>query len=126
MKKLVMTCLAAVLLFGAGPLNAQDTEYKATPVTISRDKVRENGKLYYSHVVLERQTLFSIAKAYGVSIQDIYDANPALKLETEGLKTYQILHIPYVENAPGAETQAPVQAAPADKTVSSPAVQPGD
>ena len=64
MKKLFMVCLAAVLLLGAGRLHAQDTEYKATPVTISRDKVRENGKLYYSHVVLERQTLFSIAKAY--------------------------------------------------------------
>ena len=39
MKKLVMICLAAVLLLGAGPLRAQDTEYKATPVTISKDKV---------------------------------------------------------------------------------------
>ena len=126
MKKLVMICLAAVLLLGAGPMLAQDTEYKATPVTISKDKVRENGKLYYSHVVLERQTLFSIAKAYGVSIQDIYDANPTLKLETEGLKTYQILHIPYVENAPGAEETAPAQAAPSTTVSTAPATQPGD
>ncbi len=125
MKKLVMICLAAALLLGAVPLHAQDTEYKATPVTISKDKVRENGKLYYSHVVLERQTLFSIAKAYGVTIQDIYDANPTLKLETEGLKTYQILHIPYVENAPGAEAPAPAQKAQAT-VVSAPAAQPGE
>ena len=126
MKKLVMICLAAVLLLGAGPLRAQDTEYKATPVTISKDKVRENGKLYYSHVVLERQTLFSIAKAYGVSIQDIYDANPTLKLETEGLKTYQILHIPYVENASGAEDTAPAQTTPSKTVTTAPAAQPGD
>ncbi|MBR5072174.1 MAG: LysM peptidoglycan-binding domain-containing protein, partial [Bacteroidales bacterium] len=126
MKKLVMICLAAVLLLEAGPMLAQDTEYKATPVTISKDKVRENGKLYYSHVVLERQTLFSIAKAYGVSIQDIYDANPTLKLETEGLKTYQILHIPYVENAPGAEETTPAQAAPSATVSTAPAAQPGD
>lgn len=126
MKKLVMICLAAVLLLGAGPLGAQNTEYKATPVTISKDKVRENGKLYYSHVVLERQTLFSIAKAYGVSLQDIYDANPTLKLETEGLKTYQILHIPYVENAPGAEETTPAQAAPSNTVTTAPAAQPGD
>ena len=125
MKKLVMICLAAALLLGAVPLHAQDTEYKATPVTISKDKVRENGKLYYSHVVLERQTLFSIAKAYGVTIQDIYDANPTLKLETEGLKTYQILHIPYVENAPGAEAPAPAQKAQTT-VVSAPAAQPGE
>lgn len=126
MKKLVIICLAAVLLLGAGPLSAQNTEYKATPVTISKDKVRENGKLYYSHVVLERQTLFSIAKAYGVSLQDIYDANPTLKLETEGLKTYQILHIPYVENAPGAEETTPAQATPSNTVTTAPAAQPGD
>ena len=125
MKKLVMICLAAALLLGAVPLHAQDTEYKATPVTISKDKVRENGKLYYSHVVLERQTLFSIAKAYGVTIQDIYHANPTLKLETVGLKTYQILHIPYVENAPGAEAPAPAQKAQTT-VVSAPAAQPGE
>ena len=107
MKKSVIACLTALLLIGTGlPARAQDTEYKATPVTISKDKVRNNGKLYYSHVVLERQTLFSIAKAYGVTIQDIYDSNPALKLETEGLKTYQILLIPVVDNLPGTqETQ---------------------
>ena len=126
MKKLVMICLASVLLLGAGPMSAQNTEYKATPVTISKDKVRENGKLYYSHVVLERQTLFSIAKAYGVSLQDIYDANPTLKLETEGLKTYQILHIPYVEKAPGAEETAPAQTAPSNTVTTAPAAQPGD
>lgn len=104
MRKSVMICLAAAMLLGAGlPASAQNTEYKATPVTISKDKVRRDGKLYYSHVVLERQTLFSIAKAYGVEIQDIYDSNPTLKLETEGLKTYQILMIPVVDNLPVQE-----------------------
>jgi LysM repeat protein/ABC-type branched-subunit amino acid transport system substrate-binding protein len=131
MKKSVMTLLTAVLLIGAGlPAPAQDTEYKATPVTISRDKVRKDGKLYYSHVVLERQTLFSIAKVYGVSLQDIYDANPTLKLETEGLKTYQILMIPVVENAPGNKEEGTVQAvaaekpAPADNVSVAPSPQP--
>ena len=131
MKKSVMTLLTAVLLIGAGlPAPAQDTEYKATPVTISRDKVRKDGKLYYSHVVLERQTLFSIAKVYGVSLQDIYDSNPTLKLETEGLKTYQILMIPVVENAPGNKEEGAVQAAaaekpaPADNVSVAPAPQP--
>lgn len=107
MKRIVMTMMAACMLLGAGlQASAQDTEYKATPVTISRDKVRKDGKLFYSHVVLERQTLFSISKAYGVSLQDIYDANPTLKLETEGLKTYQILMIPVVDNHPGAQEDA--------------------
>ena len=102
-----MTLMAACLLAGAGlPASAQDSGYKATPVTISRDKVRRDGKLFYSHVVLEKQTLFSISKAYGVTLQDIYDSNPTLNLETEGLKTYQILLIPVVENPPAAQEEA--------------------
>ena len=125
MRKSVMTLIAAFLLLGAGmPVRAQDTEYKATPVTISRDKVRNNGKLYYSHVVLEKQTLFSIAKAYGVSIQDIYDSNPTLKLETEGLKTYQILLIPVVDNLPETVADSGTTPATADKTSVAPTAQP--
>ena len=125
MRKSVMTLIAAFLLLGAGmPVRAQDTEYKATPVTISRDKVRNNGKLYYSHVVLEKQTLFSIAKAYGVSIQDIYDSNPTLKLETEGLKTYQILLIPVVDNLPETVADSGTTPAAADKTSVAPTAQP--
>jgi len=78
---LVLTCTAAV---------AQD--YVPTPVTISSEKVKLNGKLYYAHLVLERQTIFSIAKAYGVTEQDLYDANPSLR-ET-GLQKSSILLIP--------------------------------
>ena len=111
-----MTLLAACLLLGAGlPVRAQDTEYKATPVTISRDRVRKDGKLFYSHVVLERQTLFSISKAYGVTIEDIYEANPTLNLEKEGLKTYQILMIPVVDNFPAAQEEAAAPAPEAER-----------
>ncbi|MDO5443043.1 MAG: LysM peptidoglycan-binding domain-containing protein [Bacteroidia bacterium] len=98
MKKSVIISLIGIIILGSGiPVSAQDNGYKATPVTISKEKVKQNGKVYWSHVVLEKQTLFSISKAYNVSIQDIYDANPALNLETEGLKTYQILLIPVVD-----------------------------
>lgn len=101
MRKSVITSIVCILLLGGAGINtyAQDSGYKATPVTVSKDKVRSNGKLYYSHVVLERQTLFSISKAYNVTLQEIYDANPALNLETEGLKTYQILLIPVKDGA---------------------------
>ena len=81
-------------------------EYKQVPVTISKDKVKNNGKLYYSHVVLERQTLYSISKTYGVTLQEIYDANPTLKLETEGLKQYQILLIPVKSQSAQTEESA--------------------
>ncbi|MBQ2222899.1 MAG: LysM peptidoglycan-binding domain-containing protein, partial [Bacteroidales bacterium] len=67
MKKLIFVLMLGIL--GAGAAHAQ--EYVPTPVTVSNEKVRMNGKTYLSHVVLERQTLFSIAKAYGVSVTDI-------------------------------------------------------
>ena len=85
-------CLAATLGSGAA---AQD--YVTPQVVVSNDKVRSNGKIYYSHVVQERQTLYSICKAYNVTLQEIYDANPTLNLETEGLKKDQILLIPIKE-----------------------------
>lgn len=71
-------------------LNAQ--EYAPVPVTISKEKVKVDGKVYYSHIVLERQTLYSISKAYNVTIDQIYEANPAVK--AEGLKKNAIILIP--------------------------------
>lgn len=94
MKKNILICVLGLALGICPDAAAQNQDYVATPVTISKDKVRNNGKLYYSHVVLEKQTLFSISKVYGVTLEEIYAANPTLNLESEGLKTYQILLIP--------------------------------
>ena len=80
----------AIACAGAQSVHAQ--EYISTPVTVSKEKVRVNGKVCYSHIVREKQTLFSIAKAYGVTVDDIYDFNPTLK-ET-GLKKNAIILIP--------------------------------
>ncbi|MCQ2184344.1 MAG: LysM peptidoglycan-binding domain-containing protein [Bacteroidales bacterium] len=83
-------CLSAAF---SGECPAQNSEsYIAPPVSISRDKVRIDGKMYYSHVVLERQTLYSISKAYNISIDELYAANPSLK--EEGLKKNSIIVIP--------------------------------
>ena len=90
-------CKAALglsLLMAAPGLCAAQ-EYSNTPVTVSKEKVKVGGKLCYSHIVLEKQTLYSISKAYNVSIDDIYRFNPALK-ET-GLKKNSIILIPSQE-----------------------------
>ena len=111
MKKFITLCLTALLTGTAFSLAAQDNGYTAPPVSISKEKTRnEAGELCYSHVVLERQTLYSISQAYGVSIQDIYDANKSLNLETEGLKKNQIILIPIsaVGTAGQQETDEPV------------------
>ena len=59
---------------------------------VSDQKVKKDGKVYYSHVVMERQTMYSIGKAYNVTQEEIYDANPGLK--ENGLKKNSIIMIP--------------------------------
>ena len=81
--------------------NAYAQEYVSTPVSISKEKVKVNGKVCYSHIVLEKQTLYSIAKAYNASLDEIYSLNPTLK-ET-GLKKNSIILIPTGETV---QTQA--------------------
>lgn len=100
MNRTLHRILVSALLLTAVASVAPAQEYVATPVVVSKEKVRSGGKVYYSHVVLERQTLYSISKAYGVTIQEIYDSNPTLNLETEGLKKNQILMIPFKEDLP--------------------------
>lgn len=93
MNRLLRILLSAVLVLAGTAALAQ--EYVPTPVTVSKEKVKLNGKVYLSHVVLERQTLFGIAQAYGVKVDDIYEANPSLR-ET-GLQKNAIILIPFTE-----------------------------
>ena len=111
----VRVILAAALSFGsAAGIMAQD--YVNTPVSISKEKVRINGKVCYSHVVLERQTLFSISKAYNVSIEDIHKYNPTLK--DSGLIKNSILIIPAAETVePANEVQEEIQNKSPEKVV---------
>ena len=84
--------------------------YEVPEIEISKDKVRVDGKSYYAHVVTAKQTLFSISKAYGVTVDEIYEANRNLQLETAGLKTGQVILIP-TESAASAQ-EAPEPEAP--------------
>lgn len=111
-------------LFMASGTAATAQEYSSTPVTVSSEKVRYNGKVCYSHIVLEKQTLFSISKAYGVSVEDIYRYNPTLR-ET-GLKKNSIIIIPTQEALQGTSAAAEAQdtAKPEEpKTTAAPAEQ---
>ena len=117
-----------MLLCMAVPVFGQ--QYQVPEITVSKDKVRVDGKSYYAHVVAAKQTLYSIARVYGVSIQDIYDANRNLNLETNGLKAGQVLLIPVVktsqqpaEEAQPAETK-PVMAPVAEAKPAVPAETP--
>jgi len=94
MKRFLTFIMAASCLLCMVPTVSSAQDYEVPAVTVSKEKIRSGGKTYYSHVVQEKQTLFSISKAYGVSLQDIYDSNPTLNLEKDGLKKNQILLIP--------------------------------
>lgn len=97
-----LTALAASLCLTAAFQSGASAQDYATPqVVVSADKVRYGGKIFYTHVVQGRQTLYSISKAYNVTIQEIYDANPTLHLDTEGLKKDQIILIPIKEGVTG-------------------------
>ena len=101
--------LRIVMMLAVVPAFCQSAwaqDYVAPEVTISKDKVKIDGKVFYSHVVQEKQTLYSISKAYNVSVDDILKHNPSVK--EEGLKKNSIINIPVVET-PVQEEQAPVQ-----------------
>lgn len=87
----------SAFLMLAVPTVSMAQEYNNTPVTVSKEKVKVGGKVCYSHIVLEKQTLYSISKAYNVSIDDIYQLNPGVK--EAGLKKNAIILIPVVEAA---------------------------
>lgn len=97
MRKL-LTILASVL-FVASAAMAQ--EYQVPEIKVSHDRVSVDGKLYYAHVVTDRQTLYSISKAYNVPLSEIYQANRNLDLEKSGLKSGQVLLIPIGQRTSG-------------------------
>lgn len=105
------------IAFSLAGFQAAAQQYEAPEVKISQDKVRVNGKSYYAHVVTEKQTLYSISKAYNVSLQDIYDSNKNLDLENAGLKVGQVIFIPTQPSA----TASAGTAVPSDNKTEKPA-----
>lgn len=60
-------------------------------IRISREKIVFNNREYYIHQVLKGQTLYSIAKAYRVTILDIDRENV---IPASGIQAGQVLRIP--------------------------------
>lgn len=110
--KRVLILILTTLCLAPLPLAAQ--AYKSAPVTLSKDKVTQNGKVYFVHTVQDHQTLFSISRAYGVTYQEIVDANPdsGTDISHGNIRTGQILLIPQKE-IPGAV--APARSVPSDQ-----------
>lgn len=58
----------------------------------STEKVLLNGKVYFLHVIQAGQTVYSIARAYNVTTQDIIVANPGVDITQ--VKTGSVLRVP--------------------------------
>jgi LysM repeat protein len=94
-------------------------------VEISDQKIVSNNKEYYMHHVLKGQTLYSIAKAYKVTILDIDRANV---IPSSGIQAGQVLKIPVssslsvIEESylPPVEKKPETTASPANAASSSP------
>lgn len=65
--------------------------FAQVPVEISNQKEIFNGKEYYIHEVKQGQTLYSISRAYQVTVDEILQVNTFAR---DGLKTGQFLRIP--------------------------------
>ena len=101
----ILVLFLLILAGAAQDVFAQD--YPPVPVTISRSLVAIDGKTYYVHIVLERQTIYGIAHAYGVTEKDLYDANPLLA--REGLKAGTAIYVPLVSEQKAETSAKPVQ-----------------
>ncbi len=77
------------------PLIITAQEFTPTPVEISKEKVNIKGSYYYVHKVLAGQTLYSISKVYGVSLETLIGVNPDL---SQGLKGGTLIYIPVINN----------------------------
>ncbi len=73
--------LAASFAYGQNP----------PQITVSTEKVNVSGEVMYVHKVKGKETLYSIAKAYNVTIDDIVRKNEHLKA---GLKEGSVIYIP--------------------------------
>ena len=82
------TLLFIVALLLSSPAISQN-------VSVKKSEIIENigGTDYYLHFVKQGQTLYNIAKAYNVTVNDIFSKNPTAR---SGIKTSMVLKIPVV------------------------------
>lgn len=84
------------------------------PVEVSNQKIVVDGKVYYMHQVAKGQTLYSISKAYNVSVEQLTRENA---ITDNGIKEGQMLKVPETtaQTPVRTETTGPVTAQPASQ-----------
>ncbi len=99
-KSLFLIRRAAVLLITAALLLPSSVLAQEPPVRvdISTEKIVSEGKVYYMHTVLKGQTLYSIARAYSVTVDLLIRENG---ITDNSIKEGQVLRIPAAVVAQG-------------------------
>ena len=97
---MMRTLFVAISLLAATVANGQTSPQ----ITLSTEKVNVNGEVMYVHKVKSKETLYSIAKAYNVTIDEIVRKNESLKA---GLKEGSTIYIPSSKPANAAELEKP-------------------
>lgn len=91
MKRLIISLtLCSIIAIGAW----QATALAQVQVQVSKAVVKLGGDKVLLHQIRKGQTVYSIAKAYNVDVEEIYKLNPLAK---EGLEVNRTLIIPYYE-----------------------------
>lgn len=52
-----------------------------------------------NHITRKKDSFFSISREYGITINELYEANPEIKGRKEGAKVGEILKIPLNKKA---------------------------
>ena len=71
--------------------------FAQTAITVSAEKVKVSGRggVYYLHNIKKGETLYSLSKAYNVTIEEIVENN---ENAMSGLKAGEVLYIPAKDN----------------------------
>ncbi len=83
--------------------------FAQAPVTISQTIEQYNGKSYYLHRVESQQTLYSIAKAYGIPSEALLLENSEAR---SGIRVHQVLRVPVARTNTGQNPPAMVKPDP--------------
>jgi LysM repeat protein len=85
------------------------------PVEVSNQKIVSGGRVYYMHEVQKNQTLYSISRAYKVTIDVITRENV---IPSSGIQTGQVLRIPSAEPVQASQNRQPAESRASSTTVS--------
>ena len=95
--------------------------YAQNNVKRSTEQVVIKGKSYYLHVVDKGQTLYSIAKAYGIKVDELKQLNDRYN---NNLSLYDVLKIPVIEPSAKDKKRKKAEIAPEETIVAKTLVKP--